>query len=378
MQAHGGSDAVAEQSDAQQSVAEQSVAEQWTAAIAAASEALQRHALVEVAADSSGWVDTGIDLNAGDTVTLLASGAAALADGSGMRFGASTMLCYRVRSGGQVAKFAASGATFEAPRTGRLELVVNFPGAWGDRAGALDAAWPRQAATGAFHVAVLVWERSADDGLALFAAMDRSGLAAEERRRVRWPARLPQGWEPLWRVGPSDVYRESRTPPGSSCIACECSGDGGIITHPVDVTLDASTRLAWSWRVIELPSRVQEDALATHDYLSIAVEFDNGQDLTYLWSATLPVGTFFRCPFPWWNERETHQVVRCGSAGLGKWQREERSILADYERAIGGPRPSKVVGVWLIGVAILQRGRGQCDYRGIELLGATDAVFIGP
>ena len=115
-----------------------------------------------------------------------------------------------------------------------------------------------------------------------------------------------------------------------------------------------------------------------NDYLSIAVEFDNGQDLTYLWSATLPVGTSFRCPFPWWNERETHHVIRSGPAGLGRWQEETQPLLADYERAIGGPPPSRIVAVWLISVAILQRGRGECEYRKIELRGGSGNVFIGP
>lgn len=39
-----------------------------------------------------------------------------------------------------------------------------------------------------------------------------------------------------------------------------------------------------------LPSEVREDTLTTHDYMSIAVEFDNGQDITCYWSAELPVG----------------------------------------------------------------------------------------
>ena len=354
------------------------VVRQWRTAVAAAADELLRHAIVKVPADRSGWIDTGIDVNAGESVTLLSSGAASLADGSGLSFGASTLLCHRLRPSGQVAKFAAAGATFTAAAKGRLELVVNFPGAWLDPSGGLDAAWPRQAATGAFHVAVLVWRRAVDDGLALFAAMDRSGLALAERARVRSPARLPKGWQPLWRVGPSDVYRESFTSPDAPCIACRCAGDGGIITYPVDVALDRSTRLGWSWRMLELPSKVNEDAPSTHDYLSIAVEFDNGLDLTYLWSAALPAGTSFRCPFPWWNERETHQVVRSGDAGLGRWQEEEQPILADYERAIGGPAPSRIVGVWLIGVAILQRGRGECEYRNIELKSETATVFIGP
>jgi hypothetical protein len=48
----------------------------------------------------------------------------------------------------------------------------------------------------------------------------------------------------------------------------------------------------------ELMSKVREDNLITHDYLSIAVEFDTGQDITYYWSSELPVGAGFRCPIP--------------------------------------------------------------------------------
>jgi hypothetical protein len=47
----------------------------------------------------------------------------------------------------------------------------------------------------------------------------------------------------------------------------------------------------------ELPSQRPEDRLTSHDYLSIAAEFDDGQDLTYFWSSSLPVGAF-RCPIP--------------------------------------------------------------------------------
>jgi hypothetical protein len=52
-------------------------------------------------------------------------------------------------------------------------------------------------------------------------------------------------------------------------------------------------------------------------YLSIAVEFENGQDLTYYWSAALPEETAYRCPLPWWDRHETHIAMRSGSAGLG-------------------------------------------------------------
>jgi hypothetical protein len=73
----------------------------------------------------------------------------------------------------------------------------------------------------------------------------------------------------------------------------------------------------------ELLSKVREDNLITHDYLSIAVEFDNGQDITYYWSSELPVGTGFRCPITTWTARETHVVARSGLEGLGQWLNEE-------------------------------------------------------
>ncbi|MDC6711173.1 DUF3047 domain-containing protein, partial [Leclercia adecarboxylata] len=108
----------------------------------------------------------------------------------------------------------------------------------------------------------------------------------------------------------------------------------------------------------------------THDYLSIAVEFENGLDLTYLWSSSLPVGTHFRCPLPSWDQRETHWVVRSGAAELGRWLDEKRPILEDYRAAIGGPDPARVVAVWLIAVSLFQRDVGDCAYAGIALSNA--------
>jgi hypothetical protein len=82
------------------------------------------------------------------------------------------------------------------------------------------------------------------------------------------------------------------------CNNRSCINDGAILKRPLDFPLDNTVRLDWSWRVKTLPSRLAENTLATHDYLSMAIEFDNGQDLTYLWSSCLPVGTSFRCPIP--------------------------------------------------------------------------------
>ena len=348
----------------------------WNTAITAAL-LLRVHAVVTVPADSAGWIDAGIDVRRGETVSLLATGTAHPAGVPQMQFAPSLFLCYRVRPHGQVAKLPASTTTFTADADGRLEFVAQFPGAWADRNGTLDAAWPRNAAAGRYTVAVLVWAGAADEGLALFAANDASGLGSIEFGRLASPLRLPEGWEPLWRTGATEVYREASSPALSPRILCHCCGGGGILKLPVDFSLDDSTRLDWRWRVTALPSEVAEDTMPTHDYLSIAVEFDNGLDLTYMWSAALPVGHVFKCPLPWWDQHETHQVVRSGSGDLGRWQAESQSILQDYASAIGGTPPARIVGVWLIAVAAFQSRCGECEYQDIRLSGGSGKLDIG-
>lgn len=50
--------------------------------------------------------------------------------------------------------------------------------------------------------------------------------------------------------------------------------------------------------------------------MSIAVEFENGRDLTFIWSTDLPVSEHFHYPLPGRHDRETHVVARSGNAEL--------------------------------------------------------------
>lgn len=220
--------------------------------------------------------------------------------------------------------------------------------------------------TGTTAVVVVRWTGGADVAACLrrLAAIgDFEGcLAGEAQRLERDPGLPPAGWEHHWLLGPSEVYERR----GDSIAASTC-GDAAIICHAADTALTEDTILSWEWKVDQLPSAHAENTLATHDYLSIAVEFDDGQDLTYYWSAALDVGTSYRCPLPHWSERETHLVVRKGLDRLGRWTPESRHVLADHRAAIGGPTPARVVRVWLIAVSCMQRRPGRCQYRNIVL-----------
>ncbi|MBV0889184.1 DUF3047 domain-containing protein (plasmid) [Komagataeibacter nataicola] len=144
-------------------------------------------------------------------------------------------------------------------------------------------------------------------------------------------------------------------------------GDCCILETPVDIPLNDRTRLSWSWLVDKLPSELPEDLVLTHDYISVAVRFDNGRDLTYMWSKELPADYHFACPLPWWCDRETHWIVESGTAKLGLWQDAVRPVASDYRKAIGDPLPGRVVAVWLIANSVFQRIGGKARFRNIRL-----------
>ena len=101
----------------------------------------------------------------------------------------------------------------------------------------------------------------------------------------------------------------------------------------------------------------------------------NEQDLAYYWSTELPPETTFRCPIPKWQGRETHVVLRSGTAGLGQWMQEERDLYADYRRWVGEP-PARILRVWLIALSMFQHGEGQGEYGAIEFLSGDEVVIV--
>ena len=165
-------------------------------------------------------------------------------------------------------------------------------------------------------------------------------FAEEELQRLRNPVVVPEGWRYLPSLGDAGVFSRIDTP-GAAVIRCQCDNDAMILQRSLEAPFTPDTRLRWSWKVESLPSARAEDSLATHDYLSLAVEFDNGQDLSYLWSAALEPERSFRCPVASWRQRETHIVIRSGHEGLGRWIDEERDLWRDYQNAIGSP-PARI------------------------------------
>jgi hypothetical protein len=326
---------------------------------------------IELPASQPPWTDSGLAIEAGDSVSWFATGRVHLSRALDVWVEPPFQLWGRIGAGGNVFRGTRSTHSIVATHAGTLHLASYFPGEWATPQGELAHGRADYAkVSGAMRVLLLAWPRGTDPQQALDALARRpdapQSIVDEASRLASPPPAAPEGWEHLWHLGPSEIYRSGRTDTGDPCIRCETHGDVAILRHPAAVALQPGTSLAWRWRVERLPSRLREDSLPSHDYLSVAVEFDDGQDLTYYWSSELPVGTVYRCPLPTWADKETHVVVRSGSAGLGQWHTERRDLYADYRRCIGGPAQA-VVRVWLIANSLFQRGHGRCDYAGIAI-----------
>jgi len=249
----------------------------------------------------SPWHSTGVNLSAGQQATWFVGGETVLSALPSIRIPARFQLWARVGHGreGEPSVFRGTRAshTFAAPIDGPLALGTAFPGEWAAPSGAL--AVPPEAYAGVhgdIEILLLIWACGVEAVTALARigdGDDPARLCEAELARSRHVVAPPPDWRYLWFLGPAEIFQAER-----GGIACECQHDAAILHYDAPLAFAPGTELRWRWRIDELPSDCAEDTLATHDYLSIAVEFDNGQDLTYLWSAALPVGTVFRCPIP--------------------------------------------------------------------------------
>ena len=312
------------------------------------------------------WQSTGLSLRRGQAYTLFAGGRVRWSPRHPhLHGGPGFHLWARVAPDGRIVNLVRDTSSFVADVDGELELGM-YLGAWRDDRGTLDtprAAFERLA--GGLDVLALTWRGTALEGLTELARRCVAAPIARELARLRANASPPAGWDYLIEAGISDIFRACDDH-GHACIRLDAEDDQGILRRPVDFPLGPDTRIAWRWKVDAHPSRVAEDSHLSHDYVSVAAEFDNGRDLTWMWSSALPREHWFACPIRAWSARETHLVVRSGLDDLGQWCAEERGVYGDVARAMGAP-PARIVALWLICVATFQHGVARATFTDLEL-----------
>ncbi|MEM1191607.1 MAG: DUF3047 domain-containing protein [Pseudomonadota bacterium] len=308
-----------------------------------------------------------LDVKKDQPVTMLLGGRWYVSREADIWFEPGFVLHARVADGPMFNPMHNTG-TFTADRDGELR-VARAAADWANAEGEL---WTAEedyiAGDGFIDGVAIAWNVDPIEGLERMAAEgDIAGLIREEIDRLKSPPVTPKGWENHFSFGEAGIFTLYDGKEGPE-IACSTHKDVSILRKPLELSLAEPLKLRWDWLVDELPSLHPENSAATHDYLSIGVEFDDGQDITYLWSVGLEPGLVFRCPLPGWNAIETHVVQRSGRADFGRWMSEERDIKADYESIIGGGAQN-IVRIWLLGVSPFQRRRGTCRYRKISVAG---------
>ncbi len=328
--------------------------------------------LVDVPVNRPPWTAAGVHVAAGEQVTWLAWGTTYLARPLGIGFGPSIALIGRVGDG-PAQDSARDTLTFTADREGPVELGSRPPGEPREDGSFVTDRVPYRAMSGDLQAVVVRWADGTDasEALSAVAARDASGLCAAEAARLADPPQPPPGWHHHPLIGEKETYA-----PSERGITANAARSLGIIRKPADAPLTPTLRLRWSWRLDELPSRLPEDTALTHDYLSVALEFDDGQDLTWHWSSALPLGLAYSCPLEHFRHCETHIVAHSGTADLGRWIDEERPVLADHQVAIGGPAPARVVRAWLIAVSCFQMGEGRGEFGRIELVDGDEVIRV--
>lgn len=329
-----------------------------------------------LSADLGPWLDTGLMLQQGDRVTMVVEGTVWWSRTYKLGLDQPLTTWARVGVKGPVFHGTDRSNTFVAEHGGALQLK-SMPTRWLDRSGRYTPEPPpaNPDTGGGASVLLIRWAAGADPAAELSAmsnTADAPAWAAAEIERLKKPPQVPAGWNYLWELGPANIFHEIEVQAADGGPArrmdVHTKADVAILQRDIEHALSSATKLAWNWKIDALPAAVSENTAPTHDYLSIAVEFDNGRDLTYFWSRDLPVGTHFHCPLEAWKDRETHVAIRSGTADLGRWLKEEHPILEDYARAIGGTPPGRIVRVWLIANSVFQRGEGRGQFGDIRLI----------
>jgi hypothetical protein len=342
------------------------------------SDLVAEHAWIQLPANEAPWRDSGIALGAGDEVSYFAAGRVVASAALDIWVTPKTQLWARIGESGPIRSSSRDSNTLRAEHAGRLYFGNYFPNDWKDASGARlqpDSVYDGMA--GEIWILAVRWRGRAEDGLtALAAAGDPTGSVESERERLALGDPTPPGWRYLWHLGDAEIFRQGDGPDGERVLCCEVIGDVGILQRDAAFALREDTSIDWQWRVDAVPGLFREDTVPSHDYLSLAVEFANGLDLTYYWSKSLPVGTAYWCPLPNWKHREFHVVIRSGGEGLGRWHAERRNLHADALRYFGS-HPGDIVRVWLIASSVFKRQRGSFTIAGIRLRnGAAEQVVL--
>jgi len=190
--------------------------------IPASQHSIDQYWFVQVPAARPPWTDAGIEVAAGDRLSVFCSGRAWVKRHPEAWVEAYFALWLRIGERAEMFRTPQGSFTFTAGHSGRLYLSNVFPEEWVDAYGRMaNAAVLEKSAAGGFTVLVIRWRADAADGLGELA--QRTGpaarLAEAELQRLRNPVVVPEGWRYLPALGDAGMFSRVDTP-GTNVIRC--------------------------------------------------------------------------------------------------------------------------------------------------------------
>ena len=213
----------------------------------------------------------------------------------------------------------------------------------------------------------------------LLAACQQVPLAADDEDRgadptpaavTRPPGGVFAGWTP--RPMPSKRWADFETVTLDDVAGLQVRAESSLslLHFTVAPARTDVRRVAWSWWVErELPDADLAHADTNDSPVRLLLAFDGDRSrltgrqamtselvrlmtghelpfatLTYVWAHQYPLGTVLHNPR---TDRIRYLVVAQGPDGLGRWQRHERDVQADFVQAFGEPA-GPLVGVGLM------------------------------
>lgn len=206
--------------------------------------------------------------------------------------------------------------------------------------------------------------------LLVFGILHESGGVASEKVPVRSvedfssfkDGSFPEGWKSRGGDG-STVYRVRWN--REAFLEANAVSSAVTIAKKFTYELKQYPYLKWRWRVLELPKGGDERFKETGDSAAgIYVIFEgllNPENIKYVWSASLPLGTTTKSPY----KSETKIVVlRNQQSPLGEWVTETVNVYADYERLFEG-EPKRVQAIGLMSDSDNTCSKAVAHYKGI-------------
>jgi hypothetical protein len=151
---------------------------------------------------------------------------------------------------------------------------------------------------------------------------------------------VPETWRPYETIGGHPAYDFAVVEiDDRRALRMRSNGDHSTIAKKIQIDLNTTPWLEWSWKVVALPDRADIRQRETSDAAAhVFVVWPRWPGMLrsrligYIWDASLPVGSIHKSQK---TATVTFIVVRSGSAQLGQWVTERRNVREDYRMAFG-------------------------------------------